>query len=128
MLIRFVIYGALGCLIEVLWTGLCELRRKNFTLNSSTSLWMFFIYGTAVFAEPLFRIVAPLNFLLRGTIYAVLIFAVEFLTGSLLKRADVCPWDYSHTRYHVKGLIRFDYLPAWIIVGLFFEQIYFAVT
>jgi uncharacterized membrane protein len=85
---------------------------------------MFFIYGMVVFLEPFFIIAAPLHLLLRCVIYAVLILTGEFITGSLLKRVQVCPWDYSHTRFHVKGLIRFDYFPAWAVAGLIFEQIY----
>jgi len=128
MITRFIIYGALGCLMEVLWTGLGALRSKNFKLSSTTSLWMFFIYGMVVFLEPFFRMVAPLNFLIRGLIYAGLILAGEFITGTLLKRADFCPWDYSETRYHVKGIIRLDYIPAWAVAGLFFEQIYWVLA
>ena len=128
MIIRFVIYGALGCLMEVLWTGLHALKSKDFKLSSTTSLWMFFIYGMVIFLEPFFRLMSPLNFLLRGLIYAALILAGEFLTGTLLKRANFCPWDYSTTRYHVKGIIRLDYIPAWAVAGLFFEQIYWALV
>jgi uncharacterized membrane protein len=127
MITRFIIYGALGCLIEVLWTGLGALKSRNFRLTSNTSLWMFFIYGGAIFLEPFFVWLAPLNFMLRGIVYAILIYAVEFITGILLKRANICPWDYSHVRFQVKGVIRADYLPAWIFLGLFFEQIYFAI-
>ena len=124
MITRFAIYGAIGCLMEVLWTGLGELLNKNFRLSSKTSLWMFFIYGGVVILEPLFRILSPLNFLLRGIVYALLILIGEFISGSLLKHAKICPWDYSHTRYHVRGVIRFDYIPAWIVAGLLFERIY----
>ena len=114
--------------MEVLFTGLCALRSKNFKLSSSTSLWMFFIYGMVVFLEPLFRLVSPLNFLLRGAIYASFILLGEFITGSLLKRADICPWDYSHSRFNVKGVVRFDYLPVWIVAGLVFEQLYWMLA
>ena len=124
MIIRFLIYGAMGCLMEVLWTGLSALRSKNYKLTSNTSLWMFPIYGLVVALEPFFRMLSPLNFLLRGLFYAALILLGEFVTGTLLKRARVCPWDYSHTRFHVRGVIRFDYLPAWAAAGLIFEQIY----
>ena len=127
MIIRFVIYGAVGCLMEVLWTGLSALIHKNYRLNSNTSLWMFFIYGAIIVLEPVFRLVSPLNFLLRGLMYALLILLGEFITGTLLKRADVCPWDYSHTRFHVRGIVRFDYLPAWAAAGLVFEQIYWTL-
>jgi uncharacterized membrane protein len=124
MIIRFLIYGAVGCLIEVFWTGLCSLKEKNFSLASNTSLWMFFIYGLAIFFEPLFIFFAPLNFILRGLIYAAFIYSVEFITGSLLKRKNICPWDYSHVRYQIKGIVRLDYLPLWVMLGLLFEQLY----
>ncbi|MCL2285023.1 MAG: putative ABC transporter permease [Firmicutes bacterium] len=124
MITRFIIYGAIGCLMEVFWTGLGSLINKNFTLTSKTSLWMFFIYGSVVVLEPVFRFLAPVNFLLRGLIYASFILFGEFMTGTLLKRADICPWDYSHTRFSVRGVVRFDYLPAWGVAGLFFEQVY----
>ena len=127
MITRFLIYGAIGCLIEVLWTGLGSLKNNNFSLSSNTSLWMFFIYGLAILLEPFFVMLAPVNFLLRGLIYAALIYAVEFISGSILKYANVCPWDYSHTRYHIKGIIRLDYLPAWVGLGLLFEQVYWFI-
>ena len=127
MLIRFLLYGALGCLMEVFWTGIWELKNKNLRLTSTTSIWMFFIYGMVVVLEPLFRAATPLNFLLRGLAYAFLIFLGEFLTGTLLKRINICPWDYSHTKFHVRGVIRLDYLPAWVLAGLIFEQVYFFI-
>jgi len=128
MITRFIIYGALGCLMEVLWTGLGSLRTKNFKLSSTTSLWMFFVYGMIAFLEPVFRLMAPMPFLVRGLIYAAFIFTGEFITGSLLKRMEVCPWDYSTAKYHVKGLIRWDYLPAWVVAGLVFEWVYWAIV
>ncbi|MCL2360212.1 MAG: putative ABC transporter permease [Defluviitaleaceae bacterium] len=128
MITRFIIYGALGCLMEVLWTGLSSLTTKNFKLSSTTSLWMFFVYGMVAFLEPVFRLMAPMPFLLRGFLYAICIFAGEFLTGSILKRLQVCPWDYSSTKFHVKGLIRIDYLPAWIVAGLVFERVYWMIV
>jgi uncharacterized membrane protein len=127
MIIRFFIYGSAGWLMEVLWTGLGSLKDRNFKLSSNTSLWMFFIYGMVIFLEPFFRLASPLNFLLRGLIYAVLIMSGEFVTGTLLKRADFCPWDYSASRFNVKGVVRLDYLPAWAIAGLFYEQLYFLI-
>ena len=128
MIARFVIYGALGLLMEVLWTGLGSLKSKNFKLSSTTSLWMFFIYGMVAFLEPVFRIAAPVPMLVRGLIYAACIFVGEFVTGSLLKRIEVCPWDYSTAKYHVKGVIRWDYLPVWVAAGLVFEWVYWAIV
>lgn len=101
--------------------------KKDFTLRSATSLWMFFIYGLVVCLEPLFRILVNWPFFLRGVLYALCILGGEFLTGSLLKKAALCPWDYSGTRFHVMGVIRWDYAPAWAVAGLFFEQIYWLI-
>ena len=53
------------------------------------------------------------------------IFAGEYLTGSLLKRHNACPWDYSSSPYSVRGLIRLDYAPYWFGAGLIFEKILF---
>jgi uncharacterized membrane protein len=128
MLTRFIIYGALGWLMEITWTGMGALINKNFKLKATTSLWMFFIYGSAVLLEPVVRLAQPLHFIARGCLYTVCIFAAEFLFGSLLRRVDFCPWDYSGSRYHVKGLIRWDYAPAWFVVGLFFEKVYFLLS
>jgi uncharacterized membrane protein len=128
MITRFIIYGVLGCLMEIMWTGLGALIHKNFKLKATTSLWMFFIYGSAVFLEPVVRLVSPLPLALRGMVYVGCIFTAEYLTGSMLKRADCCPWDYSAARYHVNGLIRWDYAPAWFVVGLAFEYVYWLLV
>jgi hypothetical protein len=127
MIMRFAIYGAIGCLMEVLWTGFGALFKKNFTLRSTTSLWMFFIYGMVVVLEPIFRLVAGWPFFFRSALYAACILGGEFLTGSLLKKAALCPWDYTGARFHVMGIIRWDYAPAWAVAGLFFEQIYWII-
>jgi hypothetical protein len=128
MITRFIVYGTLGCLMEIIWTGLGALIGKNFKLKATTSLWMFFIYGSAVFLEPVVRMAAPLPMVARGLIYTCCIFAAEYIFGSLLKRADFCPWDYSGSRYHVKGVIRWDYAPAWFVVGLIFERVYWLLA
>lgn len=51
------------------------------------------------------------------------IYAGEYISGSLLKKRDFCPWDYSRSRIHYRGLIRFDYAPLWFTAGLLFEKI-----
>ena len=89
---------------------------------------MFFVYGMVAAVEPVFRLAAPMPFLVRGLLYATLIFAGEFIAGSVLKQMKVCPWDYSAAKYHVKGLIRWDYLPAWIVAGLVFEWVYWTIA
>ncbi|WP_034430304.1 putative ABC transporter permease [Caldisalinibacter kiritimatiensis] len=124
MLIRYVIYGLSGLLIEVFWTGFSSLIYGDLTLTGHTYLWMFFIYGLAIFLEPIHNKIRRENFVVRGFIWTVLIFSIEFLTGFLLdKMIGICPWDYKRSsKLTLYGYIRLDYFPAWFIVGLLFEK------
>jgi len=128
MIMRFVIYGLIGWGAEVLWTGLHSLLRKNFKLTSQTSIWMFFIYGAAVFFEPVVRAVAGLPMLARGAVYVLCIFTIEYIVGIIMKRLKVCPWDYSNAKLNVHGVIRLDYAPAWLVMGLLFEFVFFRLA
>lgn len=92
-------------------------------LIGNTSIWMFPIYGMASFLGPICRFIQNANILIRGTVYMLSIFTAEYITGYILKKRDMCPWDYSKAKYNINGLIRLDYAPLWFIVGLIFEKI-----
>ncbi|MCK8823839.1 putative ABC transporter permease [Fuchsiella alkaliacetigena] len=125
MTIRFIIYGLLGWCLEVFWTGLGSLTAGQSDLRAWTSLWMFPIYGLAIFLEPIYDKIKDWPIITRGGIYTLLIFSVEYLTGwLLLNTVGVFPWDYSHSPFSINGIIRLDYAPAWFIVGLLFERLY----
>jgi len=124
MITRFVIYGLIGWIMEVLWTGAGSLLRRDFRATSTTSIWMFFIYGSAAFFTPLIDTIYPLPMFVRGIIYALCIFVVEYAAGMALKAAKICPWDYSGAKTAIHGVIRLDYAPAWAAAGLFFEFVY----
>ena len=126
MLTHFIVYGLLGILMEVFWTGLHSLLSGNLNLISKTSIWMFFIYGAAVFLEPVHDKIRRRNILFRGIAWAFFIYCIEFLSGFILdKFIGSCPWDYRNsTKYTLYGYIRFDYFPAWFIVGLVFEKVH----
>ena len=124
MVIHYLIYGAMGLLMEVGWTGLNSIIHREFKLIGTTSIWMFFIYGLAVFLEPLCQVLMQYPVLVRGGVYVVCIFAIEYATGGILKLLHICPWDYSRSRYSVRGLIRLDYAPVWFAAGLLFERVY----
>lgn len=126
MLIRFVVYGMAGCLMEILWTGFHSLIKRDFSLMGHTSLWMFPIYGMAIALEPICLILQGVSPVIRGGVYMLCIYAAEYASGWGLQRwVGVCPWDYSHSPFHIHGLIRLDYAPAWFAVGLLFEQLFF---
>lgn len=120
---KFLTCGLLGWCIEVFWTGLHSLGQGHWTLTGNSSLWMFPIYGCAAVIAPVSKKLANVPWVIRGGIYTAGIFATEYTTGSILKRFQACPWDYSNTPYHYQGLIRFDYAPLWFAAGLMFEKI-----
>ncbi len=51
------------------------------------------------------------------------IYIVEFISGSILKKHGSCPWDYSRSHLSIRGVIRLDYAPCWFITGLLFENL-----
>ena len=52
-----------------------------------------------------------------------LIFSVEYTTGSLLAKHQLCPWDYQRSRWNIRRYIRLDYAPLWFGAGLLFERL-----
>ena len=126
MIIQFMLFGVTGWCMEILWTGLHSLFKKDYKLIATTSIWMFFIYGMAVFLKPLCDVLLGMSFplVLRGGIYMLCIFAAEFTAGFTMKRLNACPWDYSDSRFNVLGLIRLDYAPVWFAAGLVMEALH----
>jgi len=125
MLMMFAVFGAAGLVMEVFWTGLGSLLARDRRATSKTSIWMFFIYGMGAFLTPVMGVIYPMFWLLRGMIYAACIFLIEYAFGRAMKAISACPWDYSDVRLNVHGVIRLDYAPVWMAVGLIMEQIYF---
>lgn len=126
MINRFIIYGFLGLIAEVLFTGIGDLFRGSLRLSSHTYLWMFPIYGLAVFLEPLHKHIRSSLWLLRGLMWAVVIFGIEYFSGWTLNSIiSMCPWDYTGSSpYSINGYIRLDFLPVWFLGGLIFERIH----
>lgn len=120
---NFIHCGILGWCLEITFTALNSFRRREFKLTGSTSIWMFPIYGMAAFLAPVCKLVRKQHFLVRGSVYAILIFLGEFISGSLLMRRDLCPWNYERSRWNIRKIVRLDYLPCWIFAGLLFERL-----
>lgn len=110
--------------MECFWTGLHSvMSHKDKALFCRTSVWMFPIYGMAACLNPICKKLKDKSALLRGGVYTLCIFIAEFSSGKLLKKFGACPWDYSKAKMNYKGVIRFDYAPAWFLAGLFFEKL-----
>lgn len=130
MLLRFLFYGLLGWAIEIVWTAVgrtLEESEARWRLAGTTYLWMFPIYGSIAFLyEPVHDAIRAWAWPLRGTLYAAGFMTVEFLTGWTLRRTiGLCPWDYTgRCRWHVLGLVRLDYAPAWALLGLALEPVH----
>lgn len=120
---NFIHCGILGWCMEIVFTALGKIRRRQFALQGSTSVWMFPIYGCAALLAPLFRLMKKKPLLVRGLAYMSAIFSMEFISGILLRRRSLCPWDYSRSRWNVSRVIRLDYAPYWFGAGLLFEKL-----
>lgn len=114
--------GIAGWCIEILFTAWGALQRRDLQLKGTTSLWMFPIYGCAAFLRPLYRIARKMRLPLRGSLYALLIFLGEFLSGTLLAKRSLSPWDYSRHKFRIGPHIRLDFFPNWFFAGLFYEK------
>lgn len=122
---RFIIYGLSGWCAEIIWNGVRSLVAGDIILRGWTSMWMFPIYGLMIFLEPIHNRIRNFHLIIRGGIYTVLIFLVEFLTGLILSVIlGACPWDYTDSSLSVCGVIRLDFAPVWSMGGLLFEKLH----
>ena len=121
MIKRFLLFGVIGWCMEIIWTGFASLFKGDLAMTSKTSIWMFFIYGFAGLLQPVINYFMRYPLVVRGGLYVLFIFAVEFICGFLMTQFNACPWDYSGARYNVMGVIRLDFAPVWFLAGVIFE-------
>lgn len=129
MWIRFLVYGILGWCLEIVWSAAGERirgKQSDWRLLGHTSLWMFPLYGLlAPLYEPLHDAIRPWHWFMRGVVYLLGIWLVEYVAGWLLRRlTGKCPWDYSHLRGHLHGLVAWEYGPVWFAFGLVLEPVH----
>lgn len=120
---NFLKCGLTGWCMEILFTAADSLRRRDLTLKGATSVWMFPIYGCAAFIAPVSRLLEHKSVWLRGMTYMSMIFSAEYLTGRLLSRHKLCPWNYGRSRWNIGKVIRLDFAPCWFAAGLLFERL-----
>ncbi len=115
--------GLTGWCMEIIFTSLGNLKSKDLTLKGTTSIWMFPIYGSAAFFAPVCKLMKNIPAFFRGLTYMCCIFSAEYISGSLLQKHHMCPWDYGSARLNVNRLIRLDYAPFWFFAGLLLEKL-----
>ena len=123
LITNFLKCGLTGWCLEIIFTALHSLQKRDLKLMGHTSLWMFPIYGSACLLKPVFQLLRNIPVILRGSIYALCIFAGEYLTGQFLDKRKVCPWNYERSRWHIRKVVRLDYFPNWFLAGLLFERL-----
>lgn len=122
---RFIIYGLAGLVAETLFTGLDSLLKGDLTMRAFTYIWMFPIYGLMVLLEPVYDLVRKWPMVLRGGVYTIIIFGIEYTTGWIIRELiGVCPWDYGIGPYSIDGLITLRFIPVWFVGGLLFEKLH----
>lgn len=109
--------------MEIIFTSFGSLLTQDYTLMGHTSLLMFPIYGVAALIFPLYQKISFFPIWLRASLYAILIFFVEFISGTILKALHICPWNYEGATWNLAGVIRLDYFIFWCIAGLIFEKL-----
>jgi uncharacterized membrane protein len=122
---RFIIYGLIGLVAETFFTGFGSLLKGDLTMRAWTYIWMFPIYGLMILLEPVHNSMRDLPVVLRGGIYTILIFAIEYSTGWILRELiGRCPWNYGTRPNSVDGLINLYFIPVWFFGGLIFERLH----
>lgn len=120
---NFIKCGIMGWCMEVVFTGLHSVARHDPKMMGQTSILMFPIYGAAAFLGPISTLLKNHHIWVRGAVYTCCIFTAEYISGTLLKKRKMCPWDYSKAKLNINGLIRLDYAPLWFTAGLIFEKL-----
>jgi len=127
VLYRFLIFGLMGLLFEVLSGAVIKAWHGNWNMHGSSSPWMIFDYGLVglvlmPIAEPLKRRRIPL--VVRALVYMVLIYAVEFVSGWLFDVVGLRIWSYHSFTYNLRGYITAEYAWVWYGLGLVLEFAY----
>lgn len=128
---RFVVYGSLGLASEIVFTGLKDLARtRGRRFGGRTSLWMFPVYGLAQpLFEPAHEAIRHRAAPARALVYAAGFTVVEYTSGRVFRLVlGEAPWDYSHARWNLHGLVRADYAPLWALAGLGLERVHDALA
>ena len=126
LLKQFAVFGILGQLIEVWFTGIKSMLTGRLEGTAKTYLAMVWVYGTGGTILALLSGVINWYAPLKALLFTVIIFAVEFGYGLLFQKLlGRCPWKYTSTetgeqihRFSIMGLIRVDYFPYWYILAL----------
>lgn len=136
ILYRLPLYILYGLTAEFLFTALADLINPSFLKSWNvfskpptkqydpkaigySFLWMLPIYALLVFIEPASVLMKNFPWAVRGILYVLALWLIEYASGWLIKKiSGKCPWDYSASRWNLGGFIRLDFFPIWFVFML----------
>lgn len=112
-----------------LYTGVAINNKPLIALAGTTYVWMAFIYALIpVLGFFFYDKVKNIPFYFRLPMYVVILYAVEFTSGYILRATTgSCPWEYK-TGWNIMGLIQLEYFPAWLFFVWMVERLYVFVN
>jgi uncharacterized membrane protein len=131
-LLKFAKYGALGLLVEVVFTGALSAASGDATLRGQTFLWMFPVWGLGgLLVGRVYDWADDPVFLpaFRAVLCVGVVYLVELLAGTLLRIAlGSVPWDYGDAAFTFgHGACDLRYAPLWLCLIALFPRVRRAV-
>lgn len=125
MFIRFAIFGLLGLLATLVFTGIRgAVSKRGFDLTGSASLVLFPAFGLIAIVYPIVAIrVGNLPWYGRAIVYTLAFYIAQYAIGWVLTKLRICPWRYPPGG-SLGGLVRITDAPVWFACGLGTEWIY----
>ena len=133
---KFLLYGCIGILIEVGFTGIWSLFKRNWKASGHTYLWMVPVYGLTAMGLEAVSEALPWPFYAKALVYLPIIYGAEAISGATIKTGTwllqklfgghgggVIPWDYGSSKLTPFGLINLGYAPLWLLVSFAFDPI-----
>ena len=132
-LIKVIVYGNLGILVEHHFTGLFSLFQKHWKLTTCSYLFMGPVYGlTAILLEWVGDRLSFPNYI-SAFIFALIIYCSELVSGLAIKKStkylekwfggtggDRIPWEYPKSKWSPFGAINLKYFMLWYGLSLIF--------
>ena len=122
ILLQALLFGVLGLLVEDVFTGVASLLRGDRKATTTSYLYMPVVWALGGL---FFRLVAPGVealpwFFARWLVWMALIYVLEAISGSLLKRwLGLVPWDYSESRGSaLGGTVNLLFIPYWLALAV----------
>lgn len=124
-MIAAVIYGLLGLMIETIFTGFYNFRKK---FKGEVSLLMFPVYASSyLLMTSLFgNLIKEQHAVIRYLIITLLIYISEYAWGFIFDTFKIKPWHYTHKikllrKYfalHINNRVNLLYLPFWFLFAI----------